>query len=195
MAISISSRVRNAMIGLTLGLSLLFTVLIFLLVYVIEDQVFVNQIKVEQFAFENLMANAEPKMIESWQPSNAKIQRIDSLEDLPVSLPKAILTRIVEQPGVHEYFDNDHALFIASLSRLTSQANYYLVYDVKELLVVRDTKQTLFALIGGLTLIIAVAAVMLARRLSKATLARRRNWCVGASACPSARTRERVGTT
>ncbi len=171
MAISISSRVRNAMIGLTLGLSLLFTVLIFLLVYVIEDKVFVNQIKVAQLAFENTITKGEPQKIDEWQPANANIQRVDSAINLPSSLSKTMLSRIIEQPGVHEYFDDDHALFIASLSQPTNQVPYYLVYDVKDLLVVRDTKQTLFVLIGGLTLVIALVAVMLARRLSKATLA------------------------
>lgn len=171
MAISIASRVRNAMAGLTLGLCLLFTGLIFMLVYIIEDQVFVNQVKVEQAAFERIAADSDPQRIRDWQPSNANIQRIDSTDKLPKSLPDTAVTNVVERRGVHEYFDDDNAMFIASLILPNNGASYYLVYDVKNLLVVRNTKRTLFSLIGGLTLIIAVIAVMLARRLSKSTLA------------------------
>ena len=171
MAISITSRVRNAMLGLALVLCLLFTALIFLLVYIIEDQVFVNQVKVEQAAFERVIAEAEPQRIHDWQPSNANIQRIDLVENLPSGLPDATLLRIADRRGVHEYFDDDNAMFIASLAQPNSGAPYYLVYDVKELLVVRNTKRTLLALIGGLTLIITAAAMLLARQLSKSTLA------------------------
>lgn len=171
MAISITSRIRNAMVGLTLGLSLLFTALIFLLVYVIEDQVFVNQVKVEQSAFEQIIDDGNPQLIRDWQPLNRNIQRVDSLENLPESLPAAALSNLATNPGVHEYFDDDHAMFIASLMLPNNASNYYLVYDVKDLLVVRNTKRTLFILIGGLTLIIALVAVLLARRLTKSTLA------------------------
>ncbi len=171
MAISITSRIRNAMVGLTLGLSLLFTALIFLLVYVIEDQVFVNQVKVEQAAFEQIIDDANPQLIRDWQPINRNIQRIDSLDNLPNSLPATALSVLAERLGVHEYFDDDNAMFIASLMVPNNADRVYLVYDVKDLLVVRNTKRTLFILIGGLTLIIALVAVLLARRLTKSTLA------------------------
>lgn len=171
MSISITGRVRNAMVGLTLILCLLFTGLIFLLVYVIEDQVFVNQVKVEQVAFERIIATADPQQIRSWQPANANIQRIDLAANLPASLPNAAVRNIVERPGVHEYFDDAHAMFIASLMRPNNGPAYFLVYDVNELLVVRSSARTLIFLIGALTLIITVVAVMLAQRLSKATLA------------------------
>lgn len=170
MAISITSRVRSAMVGLSFGLCLLFTILIFMLVYIIEDQVFVNQIKVEQAAFERVVENAKPNRIDGWSPSNKNIKRFDSLVDLPHSLPAEAIADIVKHPGVHEYFDDDKAMFIANFSRPNTNQPYYLVYDVKELLVVRDTKRTLFLLIGGLTLAIAAVSVLLARRLSKSTL-------------------------
>lgn len=171
MAISITSRIRNAMVGLTLGLCLLFTALIFLLVYVIEDQVFVNQVKVEQAMFEQIIEDADPQLIRDWQPLNRNIQRIDSLANLPNSLPATALSSLAERPGVHEYFDDDNAMFIASLILPNNAGKYYLVYDVKNLLVVRNTKGTLFFLIGGLTLIIGFVAVLLARQLTKSTLA------------------------
>jgi len=60
MSISITSRMRNAMVGLSVSLCVLFTGLIFLLVYVIEDQVFVNQLKIEQAEFEKFFVSANP---------------------------------------------------------------------------------------------------------------------------------------
>jgi signal transduction histidine kinase len=171
MAINVTSRVRNAMVGLVLLLCLLFTALIFMLVYVIEDQVFVNQMKIEQLAFERIIADADPQKVRDWQPSNGNIKRIDWPDRLAESLPESAVERVVERRGVHEYFDDDKAMFIASLTRPNNGESYYLVYDVKDLLVVRNTKFTLFALIGGLTLIIAVIAVIVAQRLTKSTLA------------------------
>ena len=171
MAISITSRVRNAMVGLSLGLCILFAIIIFLLLYVIEDQVFVNQIKVEKIAFENLIIEGKPQQVRDWQPANANIMRFDSLEAMPIKLPEKLIQRLKAQKGVHEYFDNNTAVFIASFSSIDNDAPYYLLYDVKDLLVVRDTKRKLLALIIVLTLIIAVVSVLLARRLSRSTLA------------------------
>lgn len=171
MSISVTSRVRNAMVGLVLLLCLLFTALIFMLVYIIEDQVFVNQLKIEQRAFERVLADAQPQEIRDWQPLNGNIQRVDWSHKLPESLPQSTLMSVTERRGVHEYFDHKNAMFIASLTRPNNGGSYYLVYDVKDLLVVRNTKRTLFALIGGLTLIIAAIAVVVARRLAKSTLA------------------------
>lgn len=171
MAISISARVRTAMVGLSLGLCLLFGGLIFLLVYVIEDQVFVNQINVERAAFAQTIAEADPDAIKRWQPANANIKRLDSIAGLPKTLSSEALKRIVEQRGIHEYFDDVNALFVASLQQPESGQPYYLVYDVQRLLVVRNSKGRLLALIGGLAFVIAIASVLLARWLAKATLA------------------------
>ena len=63
MTISITSRIRNAMVGLTVVLCLFFTGLIFLLVYIIEDEVFLNQIKVEQAAFELVIGSSNEKQV------------------------------------------------------------------------------------------------------------------------------------
>lgn len=171
MTISITSRVRNAMVGLTLALCALFTVLIFLLIYVIEDQVFVNQMRVEQAAFEQIIDNGDPQQIQNWQPSNANIKRINTLENLPKSLPNSRAKQISNQRGIHEYFDDNNAMFIASLARPNSGRPYYLVYDVQNLLVVQNTKHVLFTLIVALTLLITGLSILLANRLTKATLA------------------------
>ena len=171
MAISITSRVRNALVGLTLGLCLLFAALIFMLVYIIEDRVFINQINVEQAVFERIIADANSQQIRDWRPSNTNIQRIHSADNLPDSLPDTLVSSLIARPGVYEYFDDRNAMFIASQVQANNGTPYYLVYDVKDLLVVRNTKGTLLILIGGLTFIIAAIAVMLARRLTTSTLA------------------------
>ena len=171
MAINITSRVRNAMVGLTLGLCIFFTIVIFLLVYVIEDQVFINQVKVEQTAFERLIAEGNHQEIKNWRPANTNIKRIEAMDDLPGSLPDKVLKRIKTEVGVHEYFDDNRAMFIAKLVSKSDNSHYYLVYNVKDLLVVRDSKRVLLALIIGLTLIIAIVSIMLARRLTQSTLA------------------------
>lgn len=170
MAISVTSRIRNAMVSIALSMSLLFAILIFLMVYVIEDQVFVNQIKVEQRAFEKIIVDANTQQIRDWQPANANIKRINLPSELPANLPSAVVERVTQNYGVHEYFDHGNAVFIAKLLKPNMDTAYYLIYDVKDLLVVRNTKHILFVLIGGLTSIVAIIAVILARRLTKATL-------------------------
>ncbi|MFK8019142.1 MAG: sensor histidine kinase [Pseudomonadales bacterium] len=169
--VSVTSRVRNAMVGLAVALCLLFTGLIFLLVYIIEDQVFVNQLKAEQEMFERLFDNGSEQIIQNWRPGNGNIRLIHVANDLPESIPNLARKQIVAEHGVHEYFDNDHALFIAHRNRPDTNAPYYLVYDVKNLLAVRNSKQKLLVLIGTLTLFITAVAVVMARRLTKSTLA------------------------
>lgn len=171
MAISIRSRVRNSMVGLTVVLCSFFTALTFMLVYIIEDQVFVNQLKIEQLEFERIINSKNQQLMQDWQPANPNIQRIDEDQGLPSSLPSSELVRIKKSPGIHEFFGADTAMFIASLENKNSADFFYLVYDVKDLLVVRATKSTLFSLILALTLIISALAVWLAHRLSKSTLA------------------------
>ena len=48
---SIASRIKKVMLSMTLGLSLVFGMLIFLLMYVIEDQIFINLLHAEQDHF------------------------------------------------------------------------------------------------------------------------------------------------
>lgn len=170
MAISITSRIRNAMVGLTVVVCILFTGLIFLLVFVIEDQVFVNQIKVEQAAFEHVITTADAKRIHDWQPANGNMRRVDSIDSLRSDLPKNIVRDVLEQRGIHEYFDGLQAMFIAHAVRSDIGKPYFLLYDVKDLLAVRGTKLALFTIIGGLSLLITVVAMILAGWLTKATL-------------------------
>jgi len=171
MSISITSRMRNAMVGLSVSLCVLFTGLIFLLVYVIEDQVFVNQLKIEQAEFEKFFVSANPQRIQDWQPASANMRLVQSTNELAGTLSGNTLRKVLAQPGVHEYFDEQHALFIAHIVPQGSNTPYYLLYNVKNLLAVRGTKFKLFALIGGLTLLITALAILLAKWLTQSTLA------------------------
>ncbi len=171
MGINVTARIRNSMIALALCLCAVFTGLIFLLVYVIEDQVFVNQVKLAQSQFGEVVRYGDVEQIERWQPSSATMRRISSEVDLPDTLPNKLRKRIVEQAGVHEYFDDQNALFIARLSAPQFEQAGYLVYDVSDLLAVRGTKLTLFILIGIVSLFITVVAILFARRLTRSTLA------------------------
>ena len=171
MQISISSRIRNSMVGITICLCFLFTVVIFLLVYVIEDQVFVNQIHAEKSAFERTLLEIGPQAASEWQPSNRNIQRIDLAQKIPPSLPKSKALAILKSTGIHEYFDDDSAMFIAHFINPENDTSYYLLYDVRELLAVQKTRSSLLLAIALLTLFMSMCAVLLARRLSKTTLA------------------------
>ncbi|RBP49914.1 sensor histidine kinase [Arenicella xantha] len=171
MAISIRARIRNTLIGLAIVLCLLFSGLIFLLVYVIEDQVFVNQLKTEQAAFERVIASGNAVLIEAWQPTHTHMRRIDAVDLRSSALSEDKLRRVLAKPGVHEYFDNAQAMFIAHWVRPDTGVPYYLLYDVRELLAVRGSKTTLFALIAGVTVLIMLLAGLVASRLTKSALA------------------------
>ncbi len=170
MAINITSRIRNAMIGLSIGLCILFTGLIFLLAYVIEDQVFLNQIKLEKARYEQVMLKGDSELIETWRPSTPSMQRIEDLSSLPYDLPSSKRSAIDEQAGVHEYFSDGYAIFITRLDG-EAPSNRYLVYDVSDLLVVSGTKASVLVLIGLIALFAMLLTVVVARRLTKSTLA------------------------
>jgi signal transduction histidine kinase len=170
MAINITSRIRNALVGLTLAICLLFTGIIFMLVYVIEDQIFVNQVRGEQAAFESVIALADSDRILAWQPSTTNMRRVDSIELLSASLPAQIRQEVEDARGIHEYFDDEVAMFIAHQKRSDTGASYYLEYDVVGMLAVRETKTALLLMIALVTLLTTGLALLLATRLAKATL-------------------------
>lgn len=173
MGINVTSRIRKAMVTLSLLLSLIFTVLIFMLVYVIEDQVFVNQVKLAQKEYTRVVSLGDSNKIKGWQPSTTMMKRIDSLELLPENFPTKLKAQIIQQAGVHEYFDDNNAMFISRLDNFTEKDNQagFIVYDVSDLLAVRGTKISLFMLIGTVSLLITLAALVMANRLTKSTLA------------------------
>jgi signal transduction histidine kinase len=170
MTISITSRIRNALVGLTVVMCVFFTGLIFLLVYIIEDEVLLNQVKIEQASFERVVTNGGAKQAREWQPSNANMKRLDSLISMVDVLPSNIIADVLEQRGIHEYFDDQQAMFIAHELRADNAKPYFLIYEVKDLLAVRGSKRALLILIGALSLLITIVAIVLAGKLTRATL-------------------------
>ena len=164
MSIAISKRIRNAIIALTLVLSLGFGALIFLLVYVIEDQIFVNQLRLEKQRIDH------HGDLSSWQTLNQQIQLVTSVNELPTTLPDAFRVRVIRDVGVHEFFDPEHALFIAHYTAPASDAAYFLVYDVSALLAVRTSRSTVLGMIALLTLLVAVLGVIAAHRMTRSAL-------------------------
>lgn len=164
MSIAISKRIRNAIIGFTLVLSLVFGALIFLLVYVIEDQIFINQLRLEKQHIET-QGN-----LSSWQPLNRHIQLVNQADELPISLPESFRNRVELKVGIHEFFDPDHALFIAHYKEPNSDAAYFLLYDVSDLLAVRTSRVTVLGMIGLLTLLVALLGVLAAHWMTRSAL-------------------------
>lgn len=165
MGISISARIRYAMLGLSTVLCVLFAALIFMLVYIVEDRVFTNQIQKERRAYH------DSGFAPNWYPQNAHIKKIDSSAELPTYFPQNFVKRISRLSGIHEYFDHDKAIFVAHYRVEAAGTSYFLLYDVSDFLAVRGTKSTLFILITVIALVIIVIAVFLAQWLTKTTLA------------------------
>lgn len=164
MTVSISSRIRRALLGLSIVLCVFFSGLTLLLLYVVEDQVFIDQIRLEQAAFK---AN---NYVDRWQPLNGHMTKLHSMDELPDFFPEAFKSRITSNTGIHEYFDDNRAFFIAHGKIDNTSKSYFLVYDVNEFLAVRDTKSTLFTLVGLMTLLLVGIAAVVAHRLTKTIL-------------------------
>ncbi|MCF6300370.1 MAG: HAMP domain-containing histidine kinase [Proteobacteria bacterium] len=162
MKISIAKRIKQAMIGLTLVLCLVFTVLTMLMAYVVEDQVFINLLKNEQRQFEQLPAIERS----NWQPSNKQmILYIDDQE-----LPKALENITGAEVGVYEYFDQGKALFILRGKFSDDQAGYLISFDVSDLLAVRSGRTNLLMSIAMVSLVLIILSVWLAYGLANKIL-------------------------
>lgn len=163
---TISHRIKKALLGLTFGLSIIFTLLIFLLVYIVEDDIFVNLLKIENQEFQQL----EIERINDWQPHNRSMQLITDHNYLPASLKKIDYTR----PGVYEYFNAPLAYFVMfdykKSAVIDEKVPYYMIYDVSDLLSVRKGKKQLIAVVISVAALIMIVAMLIAIRLSKKIL-------------------------
>ncbi len=163
---TISYRIKKALLGLTLGLSILFTGLIFLLVYIVEDQIFVNLLRTENQHFQQI----DVQQSTHWQPQNRSMQLITERKDLPQSLQNLKYTK----PGVYEYFDAPQAYFVLFDYRKAPVTNeqkpYYITYDVSALLSVRSGRVELITIVIVVSAMIMIIAVFVAFRLSKKIL-------------------------
>lgn len=162
MSTSISARIRRALLGLTLSLSILFSLLAILLLYVTEDQVFVNQLLAEQAILEK----TEPADRTEWRPANRHMRIWWERNRLP--RPQSAV--VGEAFGVYEYFDGPNAFFILRAKLPDSQREYFLTYDVASLLVVRQSRPTLFVTFAIGILLFTIAAMFVAAYLAKLTL-------------------------
>lgn len=172
--ISVSSRIRNAILGLALGLCLVFGGFMFLIMFIVEDEIFVKQIHAEQNDYEEFLKNRSSKDSQQrWRPTNGNMRMLESISqlqaELPKDLPDEFLSLLLEHSGIYEYFDGQHALFI-SHQKYHGKTGF-LIYDVSKLLAVRGSKTTLFSLILIITLIAALLSIVIAHTLSKSTLA------------------------
>jgi signal transduction histidine kinase len=156
------------MIGLSLVLCMVFTLILFGIVFTTEDQIFVNQLSAEQKAYE---AHQVQFPDTSWVSSNLRFQLVKSLDSLPTALSQNDLDRIAGAIGIHEYYDSQAAYFIDHFQDSGTGASRFLIFDVSDLLAVRGNKLPIFITIIILTLIVTIVAVLIAHRLVNRTLA------------------------
>lgn len=168
MTISIRSRIRNALVGLALLLCVGFSGIIFMIAFVIEDRMFVNQLKVQQRdLIEHLQRGNDLK---SWRASLPGIQILNDIDELDTSLTHGQFEIITTEIGVHEYYNTESAGFVSHVEHPINHRSLFLQYDVSDLLVVRGSKNSILILLGVLSLLITGVAVLISRRLATVTL-------------------------
>ncbi|WP_395373368.1 sensor histidine kinase [Marinicella sp. W31] len=159
---SISNRIKRTFLGLALALCLVFTGLTFLLVYITEDQIFVNQLSLEKQQFQQLPA----AQIYQWEPSHRLMRLHTSKQQLSEELQNQIGT----VDGIYEYFDGTDAVFVLATTHPENQQRYFIQFDVSSLLAVRDSRKTVFLTIGIVSLLLMSITLLLAGRLARTTL-------------------------
>jgi len=159
---SIAARIRRSLIALALGLGVVFAVICLLLVYITEDQVFINQIRLEQQRLEQ----TTPSQRRQWQPLNREMRLYWQNRQLPPSLREAVGART----GIYEQFDHDTASFILHGELANDGDRYFLVYDVSELLAVRSGWSTYLTIIAIVIGLVVIAAMLVALYLARMTL-------------------------
>ncbi|MCF6225996.1 MAG: HAMP domain-containing histidine kinase [Xanthomonadales bacterium] len=162
MRISIARRTKQAIVGLTLVLCIIFMGLAMLMVYMVEDQVFANVLKSEQRQFEQLPAIERSV----WQPDNRHMKLYLDSDYLPEKLKSSLGSEL----GVYEYFDDAQALFLLKGKVAGEQSNYFISLDVSELLAVRFGRSELLMLISIISLMLILVSIVVANRLSKQIL-------------------------
>jgi len=152
---------------MTLGLSLVFGLLIFLLMYVIEDRIFINLLHTEQDYFNQQTG----QQVDSWRPANRYMNLVVNKQNLSEEFQNIVTDKL----GVYEYFHDGSAFFILHGEKLftgnTQKSSYYITYDVSQLLAVRHSRTTLVTTVIVVTLLVMLIAIWVAIRLSKKSLA------------------------
>ncbi len=148
------------MLGLTLVLCLVFTVLAMLMVYVVEDKVFMNLLKHEQQQYLQLSGLERA----AWQPSNRYMRFYRQAADLPAE----VFNAIGAEPGIYEYFDAGKAGFV--LRDQAHDSEYFISFDVSALLAVRSSRYDLWLMIAVVSAVLLVVAVLVAYQLANKSL-------------------------
>lgn len=162
MPTSITRRIRRSLLGLAVGLSMVLASLALLLLYVTEDALFARQLQIERDALIAVPAQARV----DWQPQNRHMSVVWSREDLPSPLQSAA----GEAAGIYEHFDADSAAFVLHGELTDSGQAYFLVYDVTDLLVVRQSRSLYLWVFGFALIVVVTGAVVVALRLSRRSL-------------------------
>jgi len=162
MSTSIRARIRRSLLGLAMGLSLIFTCLCLLLLYVTEDQLFANQMNAERLLLNQLSL---PEL-QTWQPTSRHMQLYLQREQLPLALQNVVS----KEQGIYEYFDQKKAFFILYTNDLDAIHEYFLVYNVSSLLAVRSNRSVVALALGFGLLLVLTAAGLLALYLTRITL-------------------------
>ncbi len=162
MKISITQRIKRSMIGLTLVLSLVFTMLAMMMAYVIEDQVFINILEDEQQRYESVPAVEQA----NWQPSMQSMRYYSNEENFPAEMSQVV----GEKLGVYEYFAAGNAGFLLLGQSADSERKYLISFDVTDLLAVRSGRLSLWVMIGVVSLLLLLFSIWIASRLAKKTL-------------------------
>lgn len=155
------------MVTLTLSLCLVFTVMLFLAVFTTEDQVFVNQLKAEKNAYINHLNQSQTS---NWPSSSRRYSLFKSIDDLSAAKGIKDQKRISQQVGIHEYFDSNSAYFIYHFINPKTNLSEFLVFDVSDLLAVRDSKLPILITIIIFTFLVTVVSLLVSRRLAAKTL-------------------------
>ncbi len=163
MKLSIARRIKRSMIGLALTLCLFFTVMVMMMVYITEDQVFINLLRSEQLLYESLAENEQS----NWQPTNQQMKLYPGIDQLPPALKKIVGSK----PGVYEYFDDDRAVFVLRNQLAPDTTDYFISYDVSGLLAVRTSRNDLLLTVLVVSLVLIFLTVIVAYRLARQTLA------------------------
>ncbi len=163
MKISIAKRIKRSMIGLAVTLCLIFTFMAMMMVYVTEDQVFMNLLRSEQQQFESLAVAEQTH----WQPVNQKMTLYQGIDQLPADLRSIV----GDKPGVYEHFDDARAMFVLRSQSTSGAIDYFISYDVSDLLAVRTSRNDLLLTVLVVSLMLIFVAVLVAYRLASQTLA------------------------
>ena len=159
---NIARRIRRSMVGMTLGLSVVFAGLALLLLYITEDLLFAHQLREER---DHLMS-VPPQERVDWRPRNRNMSIYWSISELP----EAVKAEVGEADGIYEEFDGDSAQFVLRGSVVDPTATFIIVYDVTDLLVVRQSRSLYLRIFLMSLAVVIIIALALAIRLSRKTL-------------------------